>query len=368
MNARLLRPARSRFAALAGGSRHGHRGPARARRWRTRGSTRRRRSGSARRRALLAVGQVLSQPGTPAQCCGGWRARWPAPSAPTWSASTRSTPARDALMPVAGYHVPKELLPHFLTRRPSCSRACPSWRRPGARGGRCGRRTSSATRASTPRWCGGLDPAARVLFAPTLVHGEPVGALSSSGGRPAASSRRAEIRLLEGIAAQVGLAMENVELARQTARKLRGDGDAAVGEPHGLVHARSRPVPRQFLRHVARVARRRHHRPLAGGRVGRVARALRGLPRAHRAARGEPRTCGCRSPSTSSTRRRRARGARSSRPTRSTTPASRTPSAQQAPHRTHLFVPIVAKDRMIGGFAVTWRRPGAESSTRASCG
>src|SRR5262249_45223035 len=27
---------------------------------------------------------------------------------------------------------------------------------------------------------------------------------------------------------------------------------------------------------------------------------------------------------------------------------------EQAPHRTHLFVPVVTKDRMIGGFAVVW--------------
>ena len=124
---------------------------------------------------------------------------------------------RDALAPVAGYHVPKHLLEHFLTN-PSCSRF-PRLTAGLARGPRAVDRRRAERSALRPRVLEGLDPHS-VLFAPTPVRGEPVGALFLVWWGPARVPA-AEIRLLEGVAAQVGLAMENAELSRQTAGKLQ---------------------------------------------------------------------------------------------------------------------------------------------------
>ncbi len=103
----------------------------------------------------------------------------------------------------------------------------------------------------------GLAPAAAV-FAPTLVHGEPVGALSLVWWGAGREPQAAEIRLLEGIAAQIGLAMENAELAQQTARKLRETETL-------LAVSRTISSTLDLDRDAARVPAPRG--PLAGGRA-----------------------------------------------------------------------------------------------------
>ena len=302
--------------------------------------------------ALLAVGQVLSQPGTPAQVLR----RVAREAARAFGADMAGVyalnPARDALAPVAGYRVPKELLPHFLTQSIVLARMpelAAAWR--------AGRAMWTADMKGDARFdpalVGGLDPGA-ALFAPTLVHGEPVGALSLVWWGAGREPQPAEIRLLEGIAAQIGLAMENVELVQQTARKLRETETLlAVSRTVSSTLDLDR-MPREFLRHVARSLGASttgiwlvdesgewlepfmaYHLPAGGGEANRHLRLRVSEHEFY------------------------AEAARTLRSVVSTDVMSdpRIPEAvrQLVPHRTQLFVPIVAKDRMVGGFAVTWR-------------
>ena len=101
-----------------------------------------------------------------------------------------------------------------------------------------------------PDWVAALPPHS-VLVAPTMAHGQPVGGLFLVWWRTGRLFPPAEIRLLEGVAAQVGLAMENAELARQTQSKLAetetllsvSRAVSSTLDLHGLV--------RHFLRQVA---------------------------------------------------------------------------------------------------------------------
>ena len=302
--------------------------------------------------ALLAVGQVLSQPGTPGQVMR----RVAREAARAFGADMAGVyalnPSRDALTPVAGYRVPKQLLQHFLTqslvlaRMPELEAA---WRG--------GRAMWTADMKGDPRFdpalVGGLDPGAAIL-APTLVHGEPVGALSLVWWGPGREPAPAEIRLLEGIAAQIGLAMENAELAQQTARKLRETETLlAVSRTISSTLDLDR-MPREFLRHVARSLSAStsgiwlvddsgewlepfmaYHLPTGSEEANRDLRLRISehefYSEAARTLRSVVSTDAMRDP--------------------------RIPEVvrQLVPHRTQLFVPIVAKDRMVGGFAVTWR-------------
>jgi GAF domain-containing protein/ActR/RegA family two-component response regulator len=124
-------------------------------------------------------------------------------------------PSRQSLVPMAGYHVPKHLLSAFvgapfpmeLFREPFSDRT-PVW-------------TSdfmSDSRFDFP-FLSAISPGS-VLFAPTLVRGEVVGGIFLVWWRPGRAFGPMEIRLVEGVASQVGLAVENAELARQTTQKL----------------------------------------------------------------------------------------------------------------------------------------------------
>ena len=302
--------------------------------------------------ALLAVGQVLSQPGTPAQVLR----RVAREAARAFGADMAGVyalnPARDALVPVAGYRVPKELLPHFLSQAMVLARMpelAAAWR--------AGRAVWTADMKGDARFdpalVQGLDPAA-TLFAPTLVHGEPMGALSlvwwGSGREP----QPAEIRLLEGIAAQIGLAMENVELVQQTARKLRETEtllavSRTVSSTLDLDH-----MPREFLRHVARSLGASTTGIWLVDESGEWLEPFMAyhLPTGPREANRHLRL-------RVSAHEFYAEAGRTLRSVVSTDVMNdpRIPDAvrQLVPHRTQLFVPIVAKDRMVGGFAITWR-------------
>ena len=122
---------------------------------------------------------------------------------------------RQALRPVAGYHVPTHLLPAFLeTPFPlsafgeTVAERGPIW---------------TSDYLADPRFdfpfMTAIEPGA-VLFAPTLVRGEMVGAIFLVWWARGRAFDPSELRLLEGVASQVGLAAENAELARQTAEKL----------------------------------------------------------------------------------------------------------------------------------------------------
>src|SRR5262249_61469195 len=93
------------------------------------------------------------------------------------------------------------------------------WRRGGGAGGGVGRGGGRGAARFDPGWVQALPPRS-VMFAPTMAHGEPVGGLFLVWWRTGRAFPPAEVRLVEGVAAQVGLAMENAELARQTQIKL----------------------------------------------------------------------------------------------------------------------------------------------------
>ncbi|HEX4996562.1 MAG TPA: GAF domain-containing protein, partial [Methylomirabilota bacterium] len=301
--------------------------------------------------ALLAVGRALSQP-EPTAHVMRTVAREVAQAFGADMVGVYSLdPKHEALVPTAGYHVPKHLLEHFLTQPFTLARfpaLTQVWRE--------GRAAWSSDANADPRFdrgvLEGID-AHSVLFAPTTVRGEPVGALFLVWWQTGREFSESEVRLLEGVAAQVGLGMENAELARQTELKLQETETLlAVGQTLASTLDVD-TLTRQFLRHVAHGLGAdstgmwllgddgEWMAPLAGYHVpADRLDALRGLRLSirdhefYREAAEQRRsvisTDGAHDPRIPEEIRRR------------------------APVRTHLFVPIFAQEQMIGGFSANW--------------
>jgi GAF domain-containing protein/CheY-like chemotaxis protein len=311
-------------------------------------------------RTLLAVGQVLSQPGPTDVVLRGVAAAVGRAFGADMVGVYLVDEARRLLVPAAGYHVPKDLV-EFFARRPidlERTQLLPAWR--------AGQAVVSADVHGDARfdqaWSGVLPPHA-VLVAPTMAHGQPVGGLFLVWWGTGRAFPPAEVHLLQGIAAQVGLAMENVELARQTQAKL-AETETLLSVSRAVSSTLDvQSLVRHFLRQVAVTFRAdtvglwmvdetgQWLTPLAGYRV----------PAAWLAALRELRL-------SIHEHAIYAEAARTRRPIFSIDAASdgRLPPAirEQAPHKSHLWVPVVAKDRMIGGFAVVWqdeRQPFGES-------
>ncbi|HET7341085.1 MAG TPA: GAF domain-containing protein, partial [Methylomirabilota bacterium] len=310
-------------------------------------------------RTLLTVGQVLSQAGPTDTAMRRMAAEVGRAFGADMVGVYLVDERRERLVPAAGYHVPRQLLPFFTERPMVLARfpaLLPAWTE--------GRSIASSDVQADPRfdadWARGLPPHS-VLFAPTMAHGQAVGGLFLVWWRTGRTFAPAEVRLVEGVAAQVGLAIENAELARQTQRKLAetetllsvSRAVSSTLDVQGLV--------RHFLRQVARTfgadtvglwmldETGQWLTPLAGFRVppGWLV-ALRDV-RLSVTGHGLYEEA-----------------ARTRRPV-FTTDAGNDPRLprvirESAPHRTHLFVPVVAKDRMIGGFAVVWHDRAREFS------
>jgi signal transduction histidine kinase/ActR/RegA family two-component response regulator len=256
--------------------------------------------------------------------------------------------ARSSAVPVAGYHVPRHLrsafvetpLPLELLREFFAERR-PVW-------------TSDAS--ADPRfdlplltW---VRPGA-ALFAPTLVRGEVVGGVFLvwwRSGRPFAA---AELRLAEGVASQVGLAVENAELARLTAAKLDGM-ERLLSVSRALSSTiELGPLLRTLLRQVTRTtnadsagvwladAATGELEPFAGYHV--PPDALERLRRF----RIDP----ARSPLYAEAIARRAVAIARDAPRDDRLPPG---MAAVAPHRAQLFAPIVANERLVGALIVVW--------------
>jgi GAF domain-containing protein len=308
-------------------------------------------------RTLLAVGQVLSQPGPTDVVLRGVAAEVGRAFGADMVGVYLLDEQRRGLVPAAGYHVPKDLV-DFFTGRPidleRCPDLLPAWR--------AGRAVASADVHADPRfdraWSGALPPHA-VLLAPTMAHGHAVGGLFLVWWRTGRAFPPAEVRLLEGIAAQVGLAMENVELARQTQAKL-AETETLLSVSRAVSSTLDvQSLVRHFLRQVAVTfgadtvglwmvdETGQWLTPFAGYRVPTpwlaALRTLRLSIQEHPIY---------------------AEAARTKRPVFSADAVNdpRMPPVirEQAPHRSHLWVPVVAKDRMIGGFAVVWQAPRRE--------
>ncbi|MBI4591374.1 MAG: GAF domain-containing protein [Candidatus Rokubacteria bacterium] len=300
---------------------------------------------------LLAVGRVLSL-NLPSQEAMRRVAREVARAFQADMAGAYFLDARkEALLPMAGYHVPPDLVRLFLqtpvriSRFPILQEAWatrkPAW-------------TSDATNDSRvdPELLAVLRPCS-ILFAPTLVRGEIVGGLFLLWWIPGRTFAPSELRLIEGVAAQVGLALENADLARQTQEKLRETEtlltiSRAVSSTLDL-----QPLLRHFLRQVARTIEcdsvgiwlvepaTGWLEPFADYRV-----PPRVLERVRRV-RIDPEASAF-----------YAEAIASKRVVVSTNVADdpRIPAALKAagPHRTQLFAPIVAKGGLIGAFIAVW--------------
>jgi GAF domain-containing protein/CheY-like chemotaxis protein len=302
-------------------------------------------------RTLLAVGQVLSQPGATDVVLRGVAAEVGRAFGADMVGVYLADEQRRGLRPAAGYHVPPELMTFFLERPLDLERTpalLPSWR--------TGRAVWSADVRADDRfdraWSAGLPPHS-VLLAPTMAHGQPVGGLFLVWWRTGRTFSPAEIHLLEGIAAQVGLAMENAELARQTQAKL-AETETLLSVSRTVSSTLDlQSLVRHFLRQVATTFEAdtvglwmvdetgQWLTPLAGYRV----------PTAQLIALREVRL-------SLHDHAIYVEAARTRRPVFSADAAHdpRLPPIirEAAPHKSHLWVPVVAKDRMVGGFAVVW--------------
>ena len=299
--------------------------------------------------ALVSVGRALSRPGPPVEVMRHAVRAVARALGADMGGIYALTPAKDALVPVAGYRIPAHLL-ETLTSRPFVLARFPalleSWR--------SGRAAWSSDVTDDPRFdhatFEGIDPHS-VLFAPTPVRGEPFGGLFLvwwGTGRPFQAD---EVRLVEALAGQVGLAMENLELARQTQARL-AETETLLAVSRTLSSTLDlETMPREFLRHVVRALGAdgagmwlldesgEWLEPLAGYHVP------RGILEAYRRLR-----------ISIVEHAFYAEAARTRRCVVSTDVRndSRMPPEVRAHQQTQLFVPIVSGDRMVGGYAVTW--------------
>jgi GAF domain-containing protein len=170
---------------------------------------------------------------------------------------------KSALVPAAGWHVPKALVesalahPFVLERWPALRELL-----------REGRPAWSADIKNDPRMelqvLEGLGSHS-VFFAPALAGGEPVGGVFLVWWASGRSIPPQEVRLIEGVASQVGLFMDNADLTRQT--RLRLEESEALLSELSVLHDLSRTVTGQLRqedvveaihRQVARLLDARH--------------------------------------------------------------------------------------------------------------
>jgi GAF domain-containing protein/CheY-like chemotaxis protein len=306
---------------------------------------------------LLAVGQVLSQ----ATALDEMMRRLAREVGRTFSADTVGAYVLDekgeTLRAVAGYHVPEQLREWFLTHPITVGRLprlLDDWQ--------AGRAVWSSDTEHDERfdrdWVGQLPPHA-VMLAPTRVRGKSMGALLLVWWSTGRQFPPAEVRLLEGVAAQVGLALENAELTRQ--REVRLKETVTLLE---VSRALSSTLDldmllRHFMRQITRAIGAdvvgvwmldedgEHLVPAAGYHVpSEWLPALRSL-----------RISVVKHPFyAEAAQTRRAIFA----PEAAGDPRIPRMLTEAAPHRSQLFVPILAKERLIAAFIAVWREHARE--------
>jgi len=308
---------------------------------------------------LLAVGRVLSEPDggrdLMRRVAGEVARAFGADMVGAYLLDER----KDRLVAAGGYHVPKDLLQFFSDRPIVLERF--AWLAEIWRTGRAG---ASGNPHADPRfdqsWQAALPPHS-VLFAPTLAHGEPVGGMFLVWWQTGRTFEPAEIRLIEGVAAQVGLAIENADLARQTQRKL-AETQTLLSVSRALASTLDLDaVLRHFLRAVAKTVGAECVGAWLVQEDGEWMEPAAGyhIPPDRLAAFREFRVSLLKHAFYAEAERTR-------RPvfTSDAMQDSRLPAfmREQAPHRTQLFVPVVVNDRMIAGFAVVWWQTAREFS------
>jgi GAF domain-containing protein len=301
--------------------------------------------------ALLAVGRALSQPDSPQNVMRAVAREVGEAFGADMVAIHTLDAKREALVPLVGYHVPKDLIEHFaahpfvLSRFPALAHV---WRDGRAAWTGDAHADSRFDTASLE----GIPPHS-VLLAPTTVRGETAGAIFLVWWQTGREFSDSEVRLVEGVAAQVGLGMENAKLVRQTEQKLQ-ETETLLSVSQALASTLDLDaLTRQFLRHVAHglaadtagvwllEENGEWLAPIAGYHVPPGPLAALRETRIHL---GEDSFFG--------------EAARRRQSVISTDAANdaRVPEAvrRAAPLRTLLFVPIVAQEQMIGGFVAGW--------------
>jgi signal transduction histidine kinase/CheY-like chemotaxis protein len=185
-----------------------------------------------------------------------------------------------------------------------------------------------------------------------MIRGRATGAIFAAWWQPGREFQPSEVRLLEGVAAQVGLAMDNVELVRATQMKLEETKTLLSVSQAVSSTLQLGALLRHFLRQVARTVGAdtvgawlltqdgQWLEPVAGYRV----------PPAYREAYRRLRF-------PVSGNELYAEAVRTKRPAvERDLGERRTVDPLMAPfsYRSYLFVPIVAKERVVGGFAAVW--------------
>jgi GAF domain-containing protein/CheY-like chemotaxis protein len=301
--------------------------------------------------ALLSVGRALSQPDSPEHVMRAVAREVGHAFGADMVGVYRLDAKQDALVPMAGHHVPAHLREHFVTHPFVLSRfpaLAQVWRE--------GRAAWSSDANSDPRFdraaLVGVDGHS-VLFAPTTVRGEPVGALFLVWWQTGREFSDSEVRLVEGVAAQVGLGMENAELARQTEQKLQ-ETETLLSVSQTLASTLDvDALTRQLLRHVVQGL----GADLAGMWVlednGEWMAPFAGyhLPADRLEAMRHARISVTRHAFYADAAQRRQAVVSTDGVNDARLPEE---IRRAIPVRTHLFVPIVAQEHMIGGFAAGW--------------
>ncbi|MGH7391826.1 MAG: GAF domain-containing protein [Candidatus Rokuibacteriota bacterium] len=298
---------------------------------------------------LLAVGQALSRPAPVEEGMRELAREVARATGADVAAVCVLDETGRALRAIAGYHVPPELRAVF-ERQPIVLERFPLVREAAA----AGRAVWSADPATDERFDAAWAVhflAHSVLFAPARVRGETNGGLFLVWSQPDRALEPAVIRLVEGVAAQVGLALDNAALALQREERLR-ETETLLAVSRALSSTLDPDqMLRQFMRQIA-------------GAVGADTLGVWMLDES-----GEWMTpvAGYRVPRVDEARRLRvsivehafyAEAARQGRPVFTNDAASdpRLPRhlLEAFPHRSQLFAPVLAKDRMIGGFVALW--------------
>ena len=191
---------------------------------------------------LLAVSQALSEP----EGAGEALRRVAAEVGRTLGAGMVGvytlSAGKSALVPAAGWHVPKAMVEFSLAHPLELDRM------PGLRQRlHEGRAVWSSDIENDPRMelrvIEGIGSHS-VLFAPALAGGEPVGGVILVWWESGRSFPPQEVRLIEGVASQVGLFMDNAHLTRQT--RLRLEESEALLSELSVLHDLSRTVTGQL--------------------------------------------------------------------------------------------------------------------------
>jgi GAF domain-containing protein len=300
---------------------------------------------------LFAVGQALSEPGPSAEVMRGVARAVARAFGADMVGIYALDPSREALRAVAGYHVPRHLVEIFMTRPFVLARLpalLDAWR--------SGRAAWSPDVKGDARFDAdtleGVDPHS-VLFAPTPVRGESVGAIFLVWWQTGRDITADDIRLIEAVAGQLGLGMENADLVRQTVAKL-AETETLLAVSRTLSSTLDLDaMRRQFLRHVVQA-------------LGADTAGLWMLDESGGFLDG---VAGYRVPADVLDAYRRTRISIAEHPlygeaarTRRSVVAHdvsrdpRRPSeiGDAGAQRTQIFVPIVTNDRMVGGFAAIW--------------